>query len=444
MRRRSSRSVPSMHAALFASLLTACSALHVGQAPDEPRPPQPDAQCIANFYLPYAALAADVYRTRGAAIERLQLVVNDDLIRKITNGKDITRDDLTRLYDRAREQQCQGPRTAAAPNSQGSLLCLGEIHESDKVKEIFNAGDEGFEDAVPDEDSQCDDRSAARPKVPIKEVARDFNWERARELEKYAFTRNWRVFVPDFAIEVWRRIRRDKAAVGQQEYAIVFRGTAGYGGWFSNLRPITALLPGFWDHYKQAEASARRIVEQIYMIEFLRYEWQLSPEQQEFGPRPRRDGIELPLVTLVGHSLGAGLARYAYLRVPEATRVVGFNPSPVDGGHTLIPLAARELITAGRRQDPGAFCVAPGTPAPSEVPSMFFLHEKGDALTEIAPCFSGPEWGGEGGPVALCQAVDLSHGSALRQHAMNIMACRLSVRHYRDKKAKGSTLAREP
>lgn len=439
---KSSRSVRRMSGVFVASLLTACSTLHVGQSPEAPAAPQAGEQCIADFYLPYAALAADVYRTRGAAIERLQLVVNDDLVRKITNGKGITRDALTSLYTRAREQQCRGSQNAGASGSPESLRCLGEIREPDKVKEIFNAGDEGFEDAIPEEDSQCDDRSAARPKVPIREAAREFGWERARELEKYAFTRDWRVFVPDFAIEVWRRIRKDPAAVGQQEYAIVFRGTAGYGGWFSNLRPITALLPGFWDHYKQAEASARRIVEQIYMIEFLRYEWQLSPEQEEFGPRPRRDGIELPLVTLVGHSLGAGLARYAYLRVPEATRVVGFNPSPVDGGHTLFPLAARDGFTEGRRQDPGAFCVAPGAPPPSEAPSMFFLHEKGDALTEIAPCFSGPEWGSEGGPVALCQGVDLSHGSALRQHAMNIMACRLSVRYFKDRK--GSAFARQP
>lgn len=426
-----SRSIRAVNLAFVVGLLTACSTLHVGQSPQEPTPPQPDGQCIAGFYLPYAALAADVYRTRGAAIERLQLVVNDDLIQRITNGKGITREEVSSLYTRARTQQCQA-----------SQPCLGEIREPDKVKEIFNAGDEGFEDAVPQQDSQCDDRSSARPKVPIKEAAREFGWERARELEKYAFTREWRIFVPDFAIEVWRRIRKDPVAVGQQEYALVFRGTAGYGGWFSNLRPITALLPGFWDHYKQAEASARRIVEQIYMIEFLRYEWQLGQARAGVGPPPRSDAIELPLITMVGHSLGAGLARYAYLRVPEATRVVGFNPSPVDGGHTLFPLAARERFTQGRRQDPGEFCVAPGTPLPSESPSMFFLHEKGDALTEIAPCFSGPEWGSEGGPVALCQGVDLSHGSALRQHAMNIMACRLSVRYFKDKK--GSAFARQP
>lgn len=427
---RWSRSARAMGGACVALLLAGCGTLHVGQAPELPRPPQPDAQCVADFYLPYAALAADVYRTRGAAIERLQLVVNDDLVRKITNGKGITRDNLTRLYARARAMQCQG-----------SQPCLGEIHEPDQVKEIFNAGDEGFEDAVPEDDAQCDEPTGAKPKVPITQVSKEFGWERARELEKYAFTRSWRVFVPDFAIEVWRRVRADEAAMGQQEYAIVFRGTAGSGGWFSNLRPITALLPGFWDHYKQAEASARRIVEQIYMIEFLRYEWQRSQALDGLGPVPRSDGIELPLVTLVGHSLGAGLARYAYLRLPEATRVIGFNPSPIDGGHTLIPLDQRERLTAGRRRDPGKYCVAPGAAVPAELPSMFFLHEVGEALTEIAPCFAGPEWGLEGGPVAQCQGVDLSHGSALRQHAMNMMACRLSVRHYKNGKPKASAVA---
>lgn len=437
-----SRWIRRVSGAWVAWLLTGCGTLHIGQAPDMPRPPQPDAQCIADFYLPYSALAADVYRTRGAAIERLQLVVNDDLVRKITNGKDITRHALTSLYEQAREQHCPAARNPDTPNAQGTLRCLGDIREPDKVKEIFNAGDEGFEDAIPERDEQCDDPSGAKPRVPISQVAKEFGWERAREIEKYAFTRDWRVFVPDFAIEVWRRLRLDEPALGQQEYAIVFRGTAGSGGWFSNLRPITALLPGFWDHYKQAEASTRRIVEQIYMIEFLRYEWQRSQAREGVGPPPRSDAIELPLVTLVGHSLGAGLARYAYLRVPEATRVVGFNPSPVDGGHTLIPLEDRQRLAEGRRHDPGTYCVAPGAADGGDRPSMFFLHEVGEALTEIAPCFSGPEWGLEGGPVAQCQGVNLSHGSALRQHAMNMMACRLSVRHYGHGKASDSAVAR--
>ena len=65
------RSIRAVNLAFVVGLLTACSTLHVGQSPQEPTPPQPDGQCIAGFYLPYAALAADVYRTRGAAIERL-------------------------------------------------------------------------------------------------------------------------------------------------------------------------------------------------------------------------------------------------------------------------------------------------------------------------------------------------------------------------------------
>jgi hypothetical protein len=54
------RSVRSLGGAFIAWLLAGCGSLHVGQAPEAPRPPQPDAQCIADFYLPYAALAADV------------------------------------------------------------------------------------------------------------------------------------------------------------------------------------------------------------------------------------------------------------------------------------------------------------------------------------------------------------------------------------------------
>lgn len=417
---------------LAAALLAGCNSLHIGHVPGRPAAPQPDPDCLACFYLPYAVLAADVYRTRGAATERVQLVLNDNLVRSITKGRDFTQDKLTEMYANARKRQCPDTPASGGAKREPRPNCLGVVADPEVLQAITNAGDEDFIDKVPDESAQCDDRRGTKPMVPITQAAKDFGWERAREIEKYAFTRSWRIFVPDFAIEVWRRERQDDAALGRLEYAVVFRGTAGSGGWFSNLRPITALVPGFWDHYRQALASTRRIVEQIYMIEVLR-EMTKNPNSKEL--------IQLPLITLVGHSLGAGLARYAYLKVPEATRVIGFNPTPVDGGHTLIPYPERESLMTDRRQDPGLACQASGLAEATPAPSMYFLHEIGEALTELAPCFPGPEWGAEGGPVAHCQSVNLSHGPALRQHAMNIMACRLSLQYYKRRPVERSTAA---
>ena len=75
-------------------------------------------------------------------------------------------------------------------------------------------------------------------------------------------------------------------------------------------------------------------------------------------------------------------------------------------------------------------------------PSEAALHEAAQGY-DLMIVGVGPEWGLEGGPVARCQGVDLSHGSALRQHAMNMMACRLSVRHYKSGDAKASAVARQ-
>ncbi len=392
--------------------------------------------CLTKFYLPYSVLAADVYRTRGAAIERLQLM-SEESLRKLTGGKDLTAErleNLYKLYKDARKSHCQSKRREG-DNSVGDSAHNRMCNEMDQKKEIppdrilqiFNSGNERYEDKVPKEPQQCiDEGEEARPWVPVTEVTRQWGWTRIKHFDKYATTRGWLVFVPDLAIEVWRRHRKNHE---DDEYALVFRGTAGVGGWFSNFRVLTALFGFFWDQYGQAEMSAKRIVDQIFMSELL--------EAARKDPNNPMQHFKLPLITLVGHSLGAGLAKYVYFKLPEATRVVGFNPSPIDGSRMLVDLSERTSIMENRGDDPDPApysCEDQAQPVPGDdkdKPTMFLLYEKGEIVTRVSPCVSGAQWGDEGGPVSVCQSVDLNEGSSLYKHGMNILACKLALRHFK-------------
>lgn len=388
---------------------------------------QEDLTCISRFYLPYAILAADVYSTRGSSAERFQLIADEQVLKAITKEKDITRESVHKLYEEARNAYRNNKPLPQA-----------------KVEEILGSGNEQFVDEIPLEPGQCvEDAKRTQPsvRVPIFHGTRRFGWERVKEMEKYSVTRSWLMFVPELAIEVWRRYplgqNQDIRSSSPHEYAIVFRGTTGVGGWFSNFRAVTALLPIFWDQYRQAEASAQRIVEQIFMTEFLRA-YRHSPDD------PRKT-LRLPLITLVGHSLGAGLAKYVYFKLPETTRVVAFNPSPIDGGRTLVSLDERASMMRGKQQNPQGHGSDASRRIYEELPScvskqaerlgladptMFILHERGEVLSSVSRCASGSEWGDEGGPVSLCQEVDLNRGNPIYQHKMTILACKMALKYF--------------
>jgi len=387
---------------------------------------QENLSCISRFYLPYAILAADVYSTRGSSAERFQLIADEQVLKKITKEKDITAERVRKLYEETRN----------AYRNHKSL-------PPEKVEEILGAGGEQFDDELPVESKHCiENRKSTEPsvRVPITAGTEEFGWQRVKEMEKYSVTRSWLMFVPELAIEVWRRYpngqNQDIRSSSPHEYAIVFRGTTGVGGWFSNFRAVTALLPIFWDQYRQAEASAQRIIDQIFMTEFLRA-YQQSPDD------PLRT-LRLPLITLVGHSLGAGLAKYVFFKLPETTRVVAFNPSPIDGGRTLVSLDERASMMQGKQQNPqgrGAYgslreyeklpsCVSNHAERIGLVnPTMFILHERGEILSSVSHCASGSEWGDEGGPVGLCQEVDLNRGNPIYQHKMTILACKMALKY---------------
>jgi pimeloyl-ACP methyl ester carboxylesterase len=242
------------------------------------------------------------------------------------------------------------------------------------------------------------------------------------ELQRQRQPRGWSVFVPGLAIDVWRRPRETDDGEPAFEYAIVYRGTEGTGGWLSNFRAVSAFTPFVWDQYHQALQATNDLVRQIY---------RLHAVSDEILERARPTRI---LITAVGHSLGGGLANYVLLRVPEVTRVVNFNPSPIDGASLFVPGEARAAEQADGHR-PRSWVMSHRTApfdsdprAPSA--AVYSLYEKGEALTSVVGCPGGPVWGSEGGPTRLCEAVDLSHNSALHQHDMNQLACMLYLKSH--------------
>lgn len=461
----------------LAALLSACTT--TGPQPDagsrnggaEKHGPENDANQLAglrDFYLPYAILAADVYRTHGVAADRMQRVVESGLLRQAEaadarRGDDpaATRpplgpEDVRALYQRARSEKCpsatnkETPKAADAtshddddadvasdePPLVAGITCatVRNAAEKSENRQLFNGGDEEFEDRMPRSLEDCGIREdgklvKTRIAVPVSDMAPAFRWERVVGLEKYASLRSFWIFVPELAIEVWRR-PRDGQAQPVDEYAIVFRGTAGKGGWFSDFRFLTGLLPFFWDQYRQADRSVQRIIDQITLLYVLRE--QLDKDDLASGRIKQIVPRAIPRVTLVGHSLGGALATYVYLHNPRVTRVVAFNPSPVDG--SLLFLRAQQWqVRRDAMKDllPLPDPVDDDRVDPGHNASIFVLVQKGEPLAALSPCVEGPIWGDEGGPSTRCHAVDFYRGhntitNRLRKHEMSRLACGLA------------------
>jgi len=133
------------------------------------------------------------------------------------------------------------------------------------------------------------------------------------------------------------------------EYAIVYRGTVGGGGWMSNLRGLSAFTPAVWDPYHQAKTATRSIIRRVRT---------LHAGSDRIARRKTRTGITF---TTVGHSLGAGLAQYIYLNNHRAK-------------------VMEECMDHSGK------------------PTIFMPYEYGEIMTQLAPCVPGPVWGEEGEP----------------------------------------------
>ncbi len=217
-------------------------------------------------------------------------------------------------------------------------------------------------------------------------------WKRLFDFDKSFAPRGFWVFVPGLFLEVWTREDTEKTRP-QAEYAIVFRGTQGNGGWWSNLRFITSIIPFFDDQYAQARRTFPRLVDQIQLREKML-------ARKNGGRGPAR-------ITLVGHSLGGALAYHTAIRHSGVHRLIVFNPSPVTGYFSEAPDArARHLRTLER---------------------VDVIVENAEILHFINTCEDGTRLAPEVEAKTYCHVVNLTGGDPLTQHEMGPMACRLTV-----------------
>lgn len=382
--------------------------------------PQLDKQTAA-FYWPYAALASNVYTTKGSidvdtnaalASPFLRAEVRDAGSEKLAMSFiNLDRKALTERYKEQLRSECGD--AALQSKDHATLLAAhcrtpqppqGQAGPRDPRDPEDDAPEETnrLVDSTPATLNDCNYDGGKEPSVPVHTIGSEYGWQEVPELQKYAPARRWSIFVPDLAIDVWRRPLAS-ASGPSFEYAIVYRGTVGNGGLFTNFRGLAAITPAVWDQYHQARDATRIIINQVYTLHAI------SDAIFQRGPGARTRVS----FTSVGHSLGAGLAQYVYLKIPQIDKVVGFDPSPLNGT-SLIPLKERQNVMAQRADSSGR-------------PTIFMLSEYGEAVTKVAPCGSGPVWGEEGGPVVECSAVNLSRGNPLHQHNMPQLACKLYV-----------------
>lgn len=395
------------------------SALCAGRAPAA----EPESeQAVARFYWPYAAMAAEVYRSRGVSDLNIAVALASPWLRQqiqdasheeaLARLERLGYAEAERLYQVRLHQKCEQEKAESRAEASALPACILHLQQHAqalRTAEEDRAETNRFEDSVPTQEADCDVRGGADPFVPVQRITRgEQGWTRVPELQKYAPAGHWRLFVPDLAIDVWRRKRSAGNEALVMEYAIVFRGTVGGGGWVSNLRVLTTMAPFFvWDQYRQARDAADAIMEQVRRTHAIRDELLGAPRTTLF-------------FTTVGHSLGGGLAQDVFLRNPRISKVVAFDASPANGSSS-IAIAEREgvmnhvLRTADPdRLDPQA--------------SIHLFYEHGSVLGQLVPCHPGPLWGAEGGPAARCDRVNFSHGNAFRQHNMAQMACKLFLR----------------
>ncbi|HNG04146.1 MAG TPA: hypothetical protein PLQ71_19830 [Nitrospira sp.] len=219
------------------------------------------------------------------------------------------------------------------------------------------------------------------------------DWNRLMDFDKTPTPKGWWVFVPGLFLEVWTREPATRSPDDKPEYAIVFRGTQGGGGWWSNLRFLTSLIPLFHDQYSQADWAFARILDQIAIRE------QKMSKNQENRP--------LPHITVVGHSLGAGLAFYSAFRNKGINRIIAFNPSPITGYFREDPTTRAENLESVKQVD--------------------VIFENSEILHYINHCNNGEQLDPNVPVTVSCHQLNLSGGSPVSQHEMGPMACKLTA-----------------
>jgi len=388
-----------------------------------------ELQQRAEFYSQYAALAADVYITGGRVDKLVPMALASPWLRRqIKESQDAGAAEryealaVTARQAQRDERADEMPRFASLTVSPEGAVPPDSSASSPPPPLVSRATPGTYE--APRSPEDCNREDAPIALVPVK--ART-GWERLPELHRETSARGWSMFVPDLAMDVWRRKRPPEGGHAVFEYAIVYRGTDGAGGWFSNMRGFFANTPMVWDQYQQAmdiTSDTLKLIDNLHAL-----------TDTIFGRTA--EGVKTKLLfTTVGHSLGAGIARFVYLRDKRVTRVVGFNPSPIDGSSQIL-IDRRNDVDLDRAPIDGD-ARAPGA-------SMFMLYEHGEVLNIVSGgCPTGPVWGDGGGPRMHCESVNLSHGNWVRQHGMRQLACKLHFTAWGGDPAPATTAARAP
>jgi thioesterase domain-containing protein len=292
----------------------------------------------------------------------------------------------------------QDPTTASLANDYRDLaLIAAEVYESGGSSVAWSPSDALF--PAGSDLRRCDqvDPAAMRPELQA------LGWQPAENIERYPPPTEWRLATPELAVSVWR-----KPNGMSTHYAIGLRGTAGPAGWLTNLYTWMGLpgLPFLTSMQDQARTSVNYIVRQIRMKD---------PQGPE--PQPRTSNLQRARITLVGHSLGAALAVHAAREVDGVDEVVGINPL-VDA-----TLYLRRDPPVHRADEAHSADTSP-LPPPRPLPPIRFLSEAGELLDHLRSC---PHQDAATLHPVRCDRINLSRGSALRQHRIDRLACKLHL-----------------
>lgn len=151
--------------------------------------------------------------------------------------------------------------------------------------------------------------------APTSLPPKNYQWVKFESIPEFVPPRST-IILKGLYFEVWYTAGHN----GNKIAAIVFRGTrfTMWQDWYSNCRWLTKFIPGVFDHYRQINALAKKIVDSL---------------KKELGSDIK--------IIAAGHSLGGGLAQHAAYSASDISDVFAFNPSPVTGFYS-IPKSTRE------------------------------------------------------------------------------------------------------